>query len=304
MARNLNFRQIEAFRAVMITGTTTAAAQMLHTTQPSVSRLLAQMHSATQLKLFDVQKARLRPTKEARQLFEIIQRHFLGLERIEQSVATMRKSGTKSLRIGSTPALGLSVMPKVISAFSQLHPEVQINLQTTSGHDLREGLAYGSYDVVLATTSAGAWHQTARVIHRANAVCVMHPTHPLAARKTIHARELAHEMLLTLNADDELSVGFQRLMRQYQIDEVSRLETTYSSTICMMAAQGIGIGLVNPYIASIFSRDLRIAPLVPRLPVQVVMAYSEQFAPSVIAETFVRCLRDHLTDYQRDGLSA
>ncbi|REN20915.1 LysR family transcriptional regulator, partial [Mycobacterium tuberculosis] len=53
MSRPLNFRQIEAFRAVMQTGTTTAAAAMLHTTQPSVSRLLAQIQNATQLKLFD-----------------------------------------------------------------------------------------------------------------------------------------------------------------------------------------------------------------------------------------------------------
>jgi len=74
MSRPLNFRQIEAFRAVMQTGTTTAAAALLHTTQPSVSRLLSQIQHATGLKLFDIHKGRLRPTHEARQLFDTVQR--------------------------------------------------------------------------------------------------------------------------------------------------------------------------------------------------------------------------------------
>ena len=45
MARQLKFRQIEAFRAVMLTGTTISAAQMLYTTHPSISRLLAQVQA-------------------------------------------------------------------------------------------------------------------------------------------------------------------------------------------------------------------------------------------------------------------
>ena len=66
MSRPLNFRQIEAFHAVMLAGTTTGAAQMLRTTQPSVSRLLAQAQQASGLKLFDMERGRLRPTREAK----------------------------------------------------------------------------------------------------------------------------------------------------------------------------------------------------------------------------------------------
>src|SRR5256885_16923168 len=82
MSRPLSSREIEAFRAVMQTGTTTAAARLLHTTQPSVSRLLAQMQAAAGLKLFDMHKGRLRPTAEAVELFATVQQHFLGRERI------------------------------------------------------------------------------------------------------------------------------------------------------------------------------------------------------------------------------
>jgi len=72
VSARLNFRQIEAFRAVMLTGTTIAAANMLNTTQPSISRSLAQIQAAAKLKLFELDRGRLRPTPEAVMLFEAV----------------------------------------------------------------------------------------------------------------------------------------------------------------------------------------------------------------------------------------
>lgn len=297
MSRPLNFRQIEAFRAVMQTGTTTAAAAMLHTTQPSVSRLLAQIQNATQIKLFDIHKGRLRPTHEARQLFETVQRHFLGLDRIEQSVAVMRKSGAGSLRVGCTPALGLSVMPPVIHAFSRRYPQVHVNLQTVGSHALREGLLYGLYDVALTTSGISDPQIEAVPLHRSDAVCVLHPGHPLASRASLHVRDLKDQVLLTLNADDEIHQQFLGTLQQHRVEAAATVETTYSVTICMMAAQGTGIGIVNPYVASVFARDLKVLPLRPRCPVEASMALSPQSAPSAIAEDFVGLLKAYFRDF-------
>ena len=64
MPRSLNFQQIEAFKAVMQLGTTTGAALMLNTTQPSISRRIAELQHQTGLRLFDLHHGRLRPTGE------------------------------------------------------------------------------------------------------------------------------------------------------------------------------------------------------------------------------------------------
>lgn len=299
MSRLLNSRQIEAFRAVMLSGTTTAAAAMLHTTQPSISRLLAQAQAATQLKLFDVQKGRLRPTHEARQLFETVQRHFLGLERIEHDIAIMRKSGTGSLRIGCTPALGLSVMPRVVHAFSTRHPEVHVNLQTIGAHHLREGLLHGLYDLVLTTTAISHPHLSAHILHRGSAVCVVHPTHALAGRKAIHVRDLRGQRLLNLNTDDEIQQQFQQVMEQHAVEASATVETTYSATICALAAEGAGIGIVNPYVASVFTHALKVLPFTPRLPVEVCMAFASQTAPSLMTGEFAALLEDYFSQLAR-----
>ena len=123
MPRSPNARQLEAFKAVILSGTTTAAAQILNTSQPAISRLLAQLQTTCGIRLFEIQRGRLSPTPEAGELFNAVQRHFLGIEKIDQIVAALRQSGMGVLRVACTPVLGLSVMPEVIAAFKLDYPE-------------------------------------------------------------------------------------------------------------------------------------------------------------------------------------
>ncbi|MBS0494975.1 MAG: LysR family transcriptional regulator [Proteobacteria bacterium] len=297
MTRPLNPREIEAFRAVIQTGTTTAAAQLLHTTQPSVSRLLAQMQAAAGLKLFDMHKGRLRPTQQAMDLYATVQQHFLGRERIEHALAVLRQSGAGALRIGCTPALGLSVIPAVVCQFAQRYPGTHLSLQTLGTTALREGLLHGHFDLVVSTMAIATPELDATVLHRGHAVCVMHPQHPLATRSALHVRDLQGQLLLTLNTDDDIFLQLQHTMQAHGIEAGSTIETTYSSTICCLAAQGLGLGVVNPYVASVFARELRILPLHPPCAVEVVLALPPQYAPSERADCFIELLRTQFNEH-------
>jgi DNA-binding transcriptional LysR family regulator len=58
----LNPRQIEAFRALMLSSSTVRAAELMHVTQPAVSRLIRELQDALALTLFDRVGNRLEPT--------------------------------------------------------------------------------------------------------------------------------------------------------------------------------------------------------------------------------------------------
>jgi DNA-binding transcriptional LysR family regulator len=288
----------------MLTGTTTAAAAMLHTTQPSVSRLLAQMQAGTALKLFDMDKGRLRPTPEAQRLFQTVQGHFQGLARIGQEVDLLRRSGTGLLRLGCTPALGLGLMPGIMARFIELHPDVHVDLQTVGSHQLSEGLMHGRFDLVLATGRLDEPQFDIKVLHQEHAVCVMHPEHPLASQRHVHASQLAGQRLLTLNADDELSIALWQALREAGAEPAATLQTTYSGTICSLAAQGAGIGIVNPYAARVFAHALRVVPLLPACLVEVRLARAGHLADSGLAEAFAGLVGETLaTEFVFDGLS-
>src|ERR1700744_4291610 len=61
----LTHRHIEVFRALMTAGSVTKAAEMLFTSQPTVSRELARMEQSIGFPLFERLHGRLRPTLSA-----------------------------------------------------------------------------------------------------------------------------------------------------------------------------------------------------------------------------------------------
>lgn len=297
MVRRLQYREIEAFQAVVQTGTTTAAAQLMHTTQPSISRLLAQMQAAAGVKLFDMHKGRLKPTREAMALYATVQQHFVGRERIERELAVLRQSGAASLRIGCTPALALSVIPPVMGEYLKCYPGAHLSIQTLGGNELRDGVLEGKFDMVLSTMVLATEALDATVLHCGQGVCVMHPEHPLAARASLHVQDLQDQMLLTLNASDSIFIQLQQTMLAFGVTPASTIETNYSSTICRLAAQGLGIGVVNPYMAAVFAQELKILALQPACSIEVVLALPPQYAPSERVDTLTALLRAHFLTY-------
>lgn len=297
----LNFRQIEAFRAVMLTGTTIAAANMLNTTQPSISRSLAHIQAVVKLKLFELDRGRLRPTPEAVKLFEAVQRNFLGLETIEETIALLRRSGTGLVRIACTPALGMSVMPSIIAKFQKLHPDVRTTLRTIGSYYVREGLVNGLYDLGLTTNRIhveGSQLQT-KIVDQVSAVCVMSRAHRLANEPHIAARHFDGQTLLTLDRDDDLSDEWRRALTQAGVEPASVIETTYSATICRLAEAGAGIGIVSPYIASVFSDRVCVAPVKPAIAVKVFVAHPAHRAMSSLVESLTAQISEHFKPKMR-----
>ena len=78
----ISHRHLEVFRALMLSGSATAAAQMLYSSQPTVSRELARLESLLGYALFERAQGRLRPTARALSLWAEVQRSWQGLDRV------------------------------------------------------------------------------------------------------------------------------------------------------------------------------------------------------------------------------
>jgi DNA-binding transcriptional LysR family regulator len=106
--RRLNPRQIEAFRALMLTSSTVRAAQLMNVTQPAVSRLVRELQEALALTLFERVGNRLVPTHDARALYAEVERSFVGLDRIAQAARELATRHAGTLKIAALWAESVS----------------------------------------------------------------------------------------------------------------------------------------------------------------------------------------------------
>lgn len=249
----MNFRQLEIFRAVMISGSASRAAELLQVTQPAVSRGIAELERALGFALFDRVKGRLVPTPEGQLFFGDVNVSFMGLDRLRSSAARIRDFGSGSIRIASLAALGSTLVPRAVQGFRKAHPQIAITLQILSSSLVRERVAEAQFDIGLAADEVDLSGVDHRIFGNFRAVCAIPPKHELAAKAMIRPEDLHNQPFIALSPEDRARQRMTSIFEEAGCKPQIVVETPNSSTICALALEGVGVGLVNPAAAEGFS---------------------------------------------------
>ncbi|WP_028239963.1 LysR substrate-binding domain-containing protein [Stutzerimonas azotifigens] len=246
----MNFKQVEAFRAVMLSGSMTAAAEALHTSQPNISRLIAQLERQNGFALFERVGSRLIPTDEGTAFFNEVDRAFVGLRNLEHSARHIRQLGTGRLRIGAVPSLSLTLLPRAVQRFRQGREQVAISLHTSDSTTVARWVAsqYCDFGLVsfIGEETPGIQVQ---LIGDLPAVCIFPRGHRLTELERVGIDDLAGEEFVSLAHDDGTRRRIDRLFLQHGDRRKLSLEAPYAATICAMVGTGLGVSIVSPLVA-------------------------------------------------------
>jgi DNA-binding transcriptional LysR family regulator len=288
----INARQIDAFRAVMVTGSMTAAAELLSVSQPAVSRLIRDFERAVSFPLFARRGNQIAPTPEAVALLSEVERAFVGLGRIAAHAAAIRSQQAGSLRIAALPALAMGVLPRFVGAFLRERANLQVTLHGMPSHLVIEAVAAGQADIGYAVGPLDRPGYHVEPI-ASPAVVVMPENHRLASRKVIRPADIAGEKIVGVAANTLF-----RSRLDAALGEVPRsvpVETPLSQIACALVAEGVGIAVVDPFSASEFvGRKLVARPLRPSVDVGILLLVPHERATSALAQAFMGGFADHL----------
>lgn len=289
------YREIEIFRAVMLTGSTSRAAEKLDISQPAVSQAIRKLEDNAGLKLFARVRGRLLPTQEANALMVDVDQHFIGMETIAHRLRSLSELGLGRLTVAAYPALGNLFLPRAISSFNLKKRNIQISLKVLSSRDVYQQVMAGQVDFGLMADELPPNGLEHSPFLKAEGVVVMSRHHPLANKSNIHPVDLAEHDFLALSPEDTSQQQLNHLMAHHELTLNVRVETPYSLTICEMARQGVGIGLVNPIVAYDFMHsDLVIRPFSSPVYFAGLMIFRPGKPLSENAREFMRALRIQL----------
>lgn len=288
----MNLRQLEAFRAVMTSGSITHAAQTMHLSQPAVSKLIADLEHAIGFKLFVRTKgSALTVTPEAEFFLHEVERSFIGIDALKQAARDIRNLSTGNLHIASLPALSFSFMPRVIRDFRRKHPGVSIRLYTHASATVRQLLANQQFDIGLATRAHEIPNVSSRVFLRSVGACVLPPGHRLAAQEIIEPADLAGEPFISLMLGDQTRRRIDRVFEDAGVERSLIVETQYAVTHCSLVARGVGCSIVNPATAIDFmTQGLVIRPFRPRIEFEYLLYTPSRRPLSQIALRFIEAM--------------
>jgi DNA-binding transcriptional LysR family regulator len=246
----MNLRQIEAFRAVVRMGSATAAGELLRLTQPTVSKLIAQLERETGLTLFDRERKRLIPRHEAHALLQHVEKVFGALEEVSRGAKQLARRQVGNIRIITTPTFGASFVPKAVAEFAKTHPDVSVRINVRTSSYVNEWIAGQRADIGLAAEGPIVTGMVAdQFRERLAGVCVLPKRHPLAGRKVLQPKDFANQRFVSLGRDTTFRHLIDRAFQEAGIDRTIVAETNSFATACMLIAQGDGVGIVNPFSA-------------------------------------------------------
>jgi DNA-binding transcriptional LysR family regulator len=250
MPRPLTLRQVEAFKAVIEHGTISNAAQILHISQPAMSKLIAHFEADTGLQLFDRLKGRLAPTEHGMRLYEEIDRIFAGVRQVENAVQAIRREEQGQLAVGVMPALSGSFIQRVTTRFLQDRPGVFCSVQSRSSHWIADWLVTRKLDVGLVSARIDNPYIAMEPLMEHPLVCIMPLQHPLAARSHIEPQDLEHVPFVTFNSDSDAGRRVAAVLETYRVRTNITVTANVSSTLCELVAAGLGVSLVHPLMVS------------------------------------------------------
>lgn len=275
----------------MLTGAMTAAAEMIHVTQPAVSRLVRDLEQELGISLFRRRGNLVTPTAEARALLAEVQRSFIGLGQIRAFAHDLRTGRSGSLKIAALPSMASGFVPRFAAEFRHSRPGLKVSIDGLPSPVIRDRVAAGQFDIgiVAFPFRSGALAVTPL---DDKAVVAVPSGHRLAGLRVVRAEDLQGEDLILLS---RLGVGQHPIGAALQsIVYREVMETPLSTIACALVSEGVGAAIVDPFSASEFvGRNVVLRPFEPSFNIGVAVVHGSDRVLSVIAQEFLIAFLDH-----------
>lgn len=294
----MKMHQMEAFRAVMLTGSVSEAASRLCKTQPAVSMTITALELEVGFQLFERRKKRLIPTPEAKYLYAEVEGIFSRISDVSQTIKDIQNKQHGFLRIGCMPGPSYVFMPDQIADFLADHPKVQVSMQTRTSEGIREWTASSQYDIGLAEISGPAASLNVDLFDL-ECVCAMPAEHSLRDEAFITPSMLSGENMITLYPDHVTTHSLQSAFESNNSQLNVRLRTRFFVPALRFVQRGLGISVVDPITAQSFltldkTNSILFKPFRPHIPFRVGILYPSLSPRSKTTQDFAEQLRNSL----------
>jgi DNA-binding transcriptional LysR family regulator len=303
MPRHLNLRQIEAFKAVIEIGSISSAAQMIHISQPAMSKLIAHFEADTGLKLFDRVKGRLAPTESGMRLYEEVGRVFDGVRQIEKAAEAIRRQERRQLAVGVLPALSGEFIQRVLMDLLKQRPNVMCSVQSLGSQWIVDWVIARKLDVGLVAVGFDNPYVSFEPLMEHPLVCIMPLGHPLAAKSLIEPKDLDQVPFVSFLPDSYTGRRVGELFEAYGVSAQIVFVSNIAPTLCEFVAAGLGVSLVHPLMASALEQRVVVRRFEPAIPYKYQLCRNADNRNAQLVDAFAQDLRATAAQIFRSMLS-
>lgn len=286
----MEFRVLKYFLAVAREESISRAAEVLHVTQPTLSRQIAQLEEELGAPLFTRGK-RTTLTEAGVMLRKKAEDILFLAEEIETDFKT-RQDVVGEIRIGSGVYAGSNAFLEKIPAFQKKYPGVRFDIYTASADLLKDQMDRGLLDfaVMMEPIEIGS-HDFIRLPEKDVCGVLMSPESPLAQKETVTPQDLKGKTVL-MSRRAILQGEFRNWMKA----EIPDIAVTYNllSNALPFARKGALLLTIEAATVNLDPARYTFRPLAPALTMSTVLAWRKLNPVFGPAKVFLKFLKEEM----------
>ena len=253
---------VRSFLAALDHGSLLGAARVLHMSQPTVGRHIAELESQLGVVLFERTGRGLVPTATALQLAEAARSMETGAHQLARTLTGAQTQTTGTVRITASVPVAVMVLPKLLARMRLALPEVQVELVSSNQVS---NLLRREADIAVRMVRPEQSTLIAKKMGNVALGAFAHQAY-LARRGPLRKPEdLLHHDLIGSDADTTILQGFQALgLPAGREAFVLRTDDFIAQWRAVQA--GLGIGFTTAYLARTDPEVVQVLPGLLKIP--------------------------------------
>ena len=287
----MEFRQLEYFCAIAEVENFTRTAQMLHVSQPSVTKAIKSLEAELELTLINRSQRHVMLTEEGRAFLIHAQRIMKEMEEARQDMERFRHATHGVIHFGIPPMVEAYLFPDLFVKFRRAFPEINLDVQEYSdSQEVLERVELGELHFGIVMMGPGERGENTRHILSDTMSLCIGKGHPFSDEERLDFRALSGEkFILQQPRTYQYHEVFKRTRKAGFTPEVV-LCTSQLKTIKQLVADGVAISFLPDFATNTEKNFLR-KEVVPPINLEVLLCWGSHKILSQIDKRFIDFVR-------------
>lgn len=286
----MDVQTLKYFVAVVEEGTISAAAKLLHTSQPALSRQMMVLETDLATTLFTRSNRAITLTDSGHLLYKRAKELITLYARIKPEIQDS-KHLAGDLYIGAGESSGIQIIAKVVKRIIAAHPDIHIHFYSGNAEDLAFKMQNGILDFAVVLNTTNNQYAFLQLPAKDTWGVLMKPTDPLARFESITPQMLTSRKLILSSQSD--------VRNQFELWSGRPLDTDYVIgtynlifNAALLVQEGLGLAIgIKQLVASTAESQLIFRPLTNYDSASLNLIWKQDREHSPIAALFLKKLR-------------
>ena len=239
-------QQLRILKALATEKNFTKAAQVLHLSQPSISKQIKTLEKNLDILLINRENNKISLTENGKVFLQYSERILALCEESCRALIDLKNGDRGNLTVGASQTIGTYLMPRVLALFAQNYPQIDLKVQVNCTRSIANNVVNREIDIAVVggeIPNKLKKNLTIKDFVEDELSLIISKSHPFAKKKKIHKENLYYLNFITLNSNSTIRKYIDNILIQNGIETKElKIIMQFNSIEGIKTAVSLGLG--------------------------------------------------------------